>query len=128
MVSENVIEMQTLRSGRAAGLAEIVGSLEIGKRADLVLRASVFVELAPGIEPAHQRICVGHDPTADTVLAIGRIVLSNRRSTLVDEAAIFAEARALVQRMSERLGLTPPGLWPRGRLTSHGSPSPATKS
>jgi cytosine/adenosine deaminase-related metal-dependent hydrolase len=113
MVSEDVIEMQTLGGARAAGLQSIIGSLEPGKRADIVLRASSLAELAPGIDPPHQLICVGHGPSADTVLVNGRIVLRNGRSTLVDEFAVFAEARASAQRMSERLGLKPPGLWPR---------------
>jgi 5-methylthioadenosine/S-adenosylhomocysteine deaminase len=112
-VSEDVIEMQTLGGARAAGLEAIIGSLESGKRADIVLRLSSLAELAPGVDPVHQLICVGHGPTADTVLVNGRIVLRNGRSTLVDETATFAEARASVQRMSERLGLKSPGLWPR---------------
>lgn len=113
MVSEDVIEMQTLGGARAAGLSAIIGSLEPGKRADIVLRANSLAELTPGVDPVHQLICVGHGPSADTVLVNGRIVLRNGRSTLVDEVVVFAEARASVQRMSERLGLKPSGLWPR---------------
>jgi hypothetical protein len=56
---------------------------------------------------------VGHGPTADTVLVNGRIVMRGGRSTLMDEAAVIAEARASVARMCERLDLNPPGLWPR---------------
>jgi 5-methylthioadenosine/S-adenosylhomocysteine deaminase len=112
VVAEDIIEMQTLGGARAAGLSAIIGSLEVGKRADIVIRATDLAELAPGVDPAHQLICVGHGPSADTVLVNGRIVLRDGRSTLADEAAIFAEARASVQRMSERLGMKPPGLWP----------------
>lgn len=114
MVSEEVIEMQTLGGARAAGLQNIVGSIEPGKRADIVLRASGLAELAPGVDPVHQLICVGHGPTADTVLVNGRIVLRNGRSTVVDETAVFAEARASARRVSERLGLKPGGLWTHG--------------
>lgn len=113
MVSEDVIEMYTLGGARAAGLHSIIGSLEPGKRADIVLRRSALAELAPGADPVHQLVCVGHGATADTVLVNGQIVLRDGRSTLVDEAVVFEQARASVQRMSERLGLNPPGLWPR---------------
>jgi len=112
MVSEDVIEMQTLGGARAAGLDTIIGSLEPGKRADIVLRASSVAELAPGVDPAHQLICVGHGPTADTVIVNGRIVLRKGRSTLVDEATVIADARASVQRMAQRLNLNSVGLWP----------------
>ena len=42
MVSEDVIEMYTLGGARAAGLHSIIGSLEPGKRADIVLRRSAL--------------------------------------------------------------------------------------
>ncbi|HMK68965.1 MAG TPA: amidohydrolase family protein [Stellaceae bacterium] len=112
LISEDVIEMQTLGGARAAGLDDIIGSLEPGKRADIVLRGGGLAEMAPGIDPAHQLICVGHGPSADTVLVNGQIVLRQGRSTLTDEAAVFAAAHASVQRMSERLGLKPPSRWP----------------
>lgn len=110
--SEDVIEMQTLGGARAAGLDAIIGSLEAGKRADIVVRSTDMAELAPGFDPAHQLIAVGHGASVDTVLVNGRIVMRNGRSTLVDEQAVFAEARASVERMAARLGLKPPGLWP----------------
>ena len=39
LVSEDVIEMQTLGGARAAGLDAIIGSIEPRKRADIVIRA-----------------------------------------------------------------------------------------
>jgi 5-methylthioadenosine/S-adenosylhomocysteine deaminase len=111
--SEDVVEMETLGGARAAGLDALIGSLEPGKRADIVVRSMDVAELAPAVDPVHQLICNGHGPSADTVIINGEIVLRHARSTRVDEAAVFAEARASVARMAERLDLRPPGLWPR---------------
>jgi 5-methylthioadenosine/S-adenosylhomocysteine deaminase len=111
---EDVIEMATLGAARGAGLARLVGSLEPGKRADIVVRQRDAVELGPGIDPAHQLVTIGHGPTADTVLVNGRVVLEGGRSTRVSEADVIAEVRASAGRMAERLGLGTPGRWPRG--------------
>jgi 5-methylthioadenosine/S-adenosylhomocysteine deaminase len=113
IVAEDVIEMVTLGGARAAGLDRLIGSLEPGKRADIVIRRTDAAELAPGIDPAHQLVTVGHGPTADTVLVNGRVVLRGGRSTLVDEGAVVAAARASAERMAQRLGLELPGRWPR---------------
>jgi 5-methylthioadenosine/S-adenosylhomocysteine deaminase len=113
IVSEDAIEMVTLGGARAAGLERLIGSLEPGKRADIVVRRSDAAELAPGVDPAHQLVTIGHGPTADTVLVNGRVVLRGGRSTLVGEDAVVAEARASVGRMAARLGLGTPGRWPR---------------
>jgi 5-methylthioadenosine/S-adenosylhomocysteine deaminase len=113
IVAEDAIEMATLGGARAAGLERLIGSLEPGKRADIVVRRSDAAELAPGVDPAHQLVTIGHGPTADTVLVNGRVVLRGGRSTLVGEDAVVAEARASVGRMAARLGLGTPGRWPR---------------
>jgi cytosine/adenosine deaminase-related metal-dependent hydrolase len=113
ITSEDAIEMATRGAARAAGLERLIGSLEPGKRADLVLRRRDTVELGPGVEPAHQLVTLGHGPTADTVLVNGRIVLAGGRSTRVSEAVVVADAHASARRMAERLGLGTPGRWPR---------------
>jgi cytosine/adenosine deaminase-related metal-dependent hydrolase len=113
LVSEGVVEMLTLGGAHAAGLQNIIGSIEPGKRADIVMRSTTLAELGPGIDPAHQLIAVGHGPTADTVLVNGHIVMRDGHSTRVDETAVITAARVSAQRMAERLGLKPPGAWPR---------------
>jgi 5-methylthioadenosine/S-adenosylhomocysteine deaminase len=111
IVAEDVLEMVTLGGARAAGLERLVGSLEPGKRADLVVRRADVAELAPGIAPAHQLVAVAHGPTADTVLVNGREVLRGGRSTRLSEEAVVAAARASVERVAERLQLGRPGRW-----------------
>ncbi|MBM3560425.1 MAG: amidohydrolase family protein [Alphaproteobacteria bacterium] len=113
LTAEEVVEMSTLGGARAAGLDGIIGSIEPGKRADIVLRSARLAELGPGVDPAHQLIAAGHGATADTVLVNGRIVMRGGRPTLVDEGAVLAEARASVVRMAERLDIKPPSPWPR---------------
>ena len=110
---EDVIELQTLGGARAAGLETIIGSIEVGKRADVVVRARHEPELGPGIDPAHQLIAVSHGPTADTVLVNGKMVMRHGRSTLLDEEAVSSNARASAEKVAARLGLTQPGNWPR---------------
>ena len=111
--SEDIFEMMTLGGAKAAGLQNLIGSLETGKRADIVIRSTDCAEMMPSIDPAHQLVTVGHGPTADTVLVNGRVVLRSGRATLVDQSKIFATAQRSVRKIIERLGLSPPGLWQR---------------
>jgi len=113
MVSEDIFEMMTVGGARAAGLQHLIGSLQAGKRADIVIRSTLAAELMPSIDPVHQLVTVGHGPNADTVLVNGHIVLRGGRTTLVDDADVFAKAQASVYQIIHRLGLSLPGLWPR---------------
>jgi cytosine/adenosine deaminase-related metal-dependent hydrolase len=112
-VSEDIFEMMTLGGAQAAGLSHLIGSLEAGKRADIVIRSIDAAEMMPSIDPVHQLVTVGHGPSADTVLVNGRVVLRGGRTTLTDDIQLFAKARASVDRIIKRVGLAPPGLWPR---------------
>lgn len=112
-VSEDIFEMMTLGGAQAAGLQSLIGSLETGKRADIVIRSTNTAELMPSIDPVHQLVAVGHGPNADTVLVNGRIVLQGGHATQVDEMGIFSKAQTSVRQIIDRLGLAPPGLWPR---------------
>jgi len=112
-VSEDILDMLTLGGAQAAGLSDIIGSIEVGKRADIVVRASDLAEMGPGVDPAHQLVAAGHGPTADTVLVNGRIVLREGRPVFVEANLVVAAACASARRMAERLGLGDPGVWPR---------------
>lgn len=113
LAAEDVIEMLTLHGARAAGLDHMLGRVAPGFRADLVIRGRGVIELGPCIDPAHQLVTVGHGPTADTVLVNGRIVMRGGRPTKVDEMSVIDGAQRSARSVAGRLGLPPPGRWPR---------------
>jgi len=106
-----VLEMKTLGAARAAGLDALIGSLEPGKRADLVIRSNA-AEQQPGHDPQTQLVILGHGADADTSIVNGVVVLRRGRSTRVDETVVAAAARASVKRMVDRLGLGTASAWP----------------
>lgn len=110
--AEDILEMATLHGARAAGLEQLIGSLEPGKRADIVVRSRLAAELSPGVDPAHQLVAVAHGASADTVLVNGRVTMRHGRSTRLDESEVLAAARASAQRVAARLGVTVGSPWP----------------
>jgi 5-methylthioadenosine/S-adenosylhomocysteine deaminase len=106
-----IIEMQTIEAARAAGLADEIGSLEPGKRADIVIRGTDSPESFPGVNPVHQLALTARSGTVDTVIVDGTVVLRHGRSTLVDEPFVLAEAQASVRRRMARLGIAPSQYW-----------------
>ncbi len=109
---EDLIEMQSIRAAKAAGLEAEIGSLEAGKRADVVVRRADAAETYPGVNPVHQLALMAREGSADTVIVAGRVVLRDGRSTRMDDGAVLAEARASVLRRMNRLGLTASLRWP----------------
>ena len=107
-----IIEMQTINAAIASGLAEITGSLEPGKRADIVIRRNDAPEARPGFNPMHQVALTARAGTVDTVVVDGIVVFKKGQAIRVDTEEVYAEALASVRRRVDRLGIQAPAPWP----------------
>jgi hypothetical protein len=94
------------------GMASMIGALEPGKRADIVIRTDDVAETQPGWSPLQTMLLASRSRSVDTVLVDGRIVMRGGRSTLVDEEAIYATARRQVAELAAAVGLQPESAWP----------------
>ena len=63
-----MIELQTTTAAVASGLADITGSLEEVKRADIVIRRDDVPEARPGFNPVHQMALTARAGSVKTVL------------------------------------------------------------
>ena len=107
-----LLEMKTIRAAKAAGIDAITGSIEPGKRADLVIRGNNDPDACPGVNVPYHLALLSHTGTVDTVIVNGEIVLRHGHSTRVDEGVVYAEAKASVERRMKRLDLALPLEWP----------------
>jgi 5-methylthioadenosine/S-adenosylhomocysteine deaminase len=93
MTARDVMTMATIEGARALRADQRIGSLEVGKQADVVRFAGDGVRLAYVHDPYQQlAFCAGPDDISDVWVA-GRHVLADRKLCTFDEAEIVAEAR-----------------------------------
>lgn len=111
----DLLEMHTVNAAAAAGLHADLGSLEAGKRADIVVRSARATEGHPDNNPCHVLALTLGTGSVDTVLVDGREVMRAGRSTRVDELEINRTVSASVRARAERLGID---LGPRGARPS----------
>lgn len=88
-----VLRAATVDGARALGLGDVVGSVEVGKRADLVLLDLEKPHLTP-VHDVHALLvfAAGRADVTD-VLVDGEVVVRDGRSTRVDTPALLARAR-----------------------------------
>jgi cytosine/adenosine deaminase-related metal-dependent hydrolase len=100
-----LIEMVTIDAARAIGWEDELGSLEVGKKADVIVIDMRQPHLAPNFMPAHRMVyeAVGND--VETVIVDGKIIMENRRIRTVDEAAILDRAQEEALALIARAGL-----------------------
>lgn len=102
---EDSIEMACRGGAQAFGTPQLTGSIEVGKKADLVVidMASVFV--APVHRVASSLVFCASPSDVTHVIVDGRILIDDRVNTLVDEAQLMIEAREAAGRVFERAGV-----------------------
>jgi 5-methylthioadenosine/S-adenosylhomocysteine deaminase len=105
LTARDVLTMATIEGARALRADQRIGSLEVGKQADVVRFAGDGVRLAYVHDPYQQLVfCAGPDDISDVWVA-GRRVLSGRELTTFDEGEIVAEARRLAAEVATLAGL-----------------------
>lgn len=99
------LEMITIDAARALGLEDEIGSLEVGKKADLIAIGAGRAHLAPLHMPVHQLLHYAGAADVDTVIVGGRVLMRDRRVLGLDEEAIVGDARRECALAIERAGL-----------------------
>ncbi len=99
------LEMVTIDAARGLGLADEIGSIEVGKRADLVLVDMAKPHLYPPNMPVTRIAHFANAADVDTVVVDGEILMRGRRVANVDEREVLGEAAAECNSMLERSGL-----------------------
>jgi cytosine/adenosine deaminase-related metal-dependent hydrolase len=92
VTADELLAMVTIEGARAAGVDDRLGSLEVGKRADLVLRATDVPEAHPAPALAQTLLLSLRSKGVDTVIVDGRVIVRGGHHTSVDEREVFALA------------------------------------
>jgi cytosine/adenosine deaminase-related metal-dependent hydrolase len=112
MPPERVLEMATRLGAEALLLESAIGSIEPGKRADLVLHDLDTPEWRPLLNPVNNLVYAATGAGVRTVLIDGRVVLDEGRLTTLDERALYERAETLARQQIARAGLAVESKWP----------------
>ncbi len=104
--ANTVLEMATLGGARALGLAADIGSLEPGKKADLIVVDLGRIHLRPINHLVNNLVyCASAAHDVETVVVDGRVVVDERRLVPWDAEAVVTEAEGYAQRRFRQAGL-----------------------
>lgn len=114
LVAEDIFEMATINGAKASGRATELGSLEVGKRADLVIRSQDMPEALPMLDPLRYVVYSSRSKSVDTVIVNGNVIVENGHSTQVDEEEFAAHTQEFTNELFKRMDQKPAvGRWPR---------------
>ncbi len=112
MNAETVLEMATINGARALGLQKEIGSIEIGKKADMILVRLREPHLMPTISPLSNLVYAAEGSDVDTAIIDGKIIMENRVVKTLDESKILKQASERGEKLLERSGIKTASRWP----------------
>ena len=104
LTARRLVELATIDGARDLGIADKVGSLTPGKRADLILVRTTDVNMAPVGDPFEALVALAQPANVDTVMVDGRILRRNGGHAALDHAQAVREAMQSVAELRARAG------------------------
>jgi len=104
-----VVRMGTLGGAEALGIDHLVGSLEVGKRADVILLDLSRPHLVPLYNVYSQIAYAARASDVQTVIIDGRVVMRDRELLTLDETEVMARVREIARRIRSTEAPAPAG-------------------
>jgi 5-methylthioadenosine/S-adenosylhomocysteine deaminase len=103
--ARTALEMATIGGARALGMETQIGSLEAGKRADLIVVGFASARATPMYDPISHLVYVARGDDVRTTIVNGRVLMRDRRVLTLDEPTVLRDARAWAAKV--RAAVTP---------------------
>ena len=111
--AEQALEMATLGGASALGMGQEIGSLEVGKKADMVVFDARRAEWRALLDPVNNLVYSADGRSVRTVVADGRVVVDEGRVVFADEAMVAERVQELGEALLARTGTrVSRGRWP----------------
>ncbi|HET8698471.1 MAG TPA: amidohydrolase, partial [Gammaproteobacteria bacterium] len=100
--ARDVLRMATIRGAQALGLDAQIGSLEVGKQADVIVIDAAQPHLAPRHDPIALLVYSAQAADVTTVIVDGQVLMDDRSLLTIDERSLLAQATAQTQDLLRR--------------------------
>ena len=102
--SDEAIAMGTIKGAEALGLDSEIGSIEVGKKADIILIDTNSANMVPDSSSLSSNVIYSaNGSNVDTTICNGKILMENKKLTALDEQEIYDKARQAIKELKEAI-------------------------
>ena len=98
------VQMATIGGARALGMDKQIGSLEPGKRADVIIVSMSAARQTPMYDPLSHLVYVTRGDDVQTTIVNGRVLMRDRKVLTLDQAAVLRDAKKWASSVSAAVG------------------------
>jgi len=103
MDAQTVVRMATIEGAKALGMEKKTGSLEPGKKADIIIIGLNEPHLTPLYCEYSHLVYAASGADVDTVIINGKVVMENRKLLTINEQAVIQKVREIAVKVKESL-------------------------
>ena len=104
LTSDEAVAMGTINGARALGLDDEIGTVEVGKKADLILIDTNRANMVPDSSNLSSNIIyAANGSNVDTTICNGQILMENKELTTLDEQEIYQKAREAIDQLKKAI-------------------------
>jgi 5-methylthioadenosine/S-adenosylhomocysteine deaminase len=98
------LAMATIEGARALQMDDRIGSLEPGKRADMIIVSMAGARQTPMYDPVSHLVYVARGDDVTTTIVNGRILMRDGKVLSLDETAVLREANEMAVKVRQAVG------------------------
>jgi 5-methylthioadenosine/S-adenosylhomocysteine deaminase len=106
--ARQVLELATRRGAEALGLADRIGSLEVGKQADIITVAMDGARQTPMFDAMSHLVYVARGTDVRMTIVGGRVLMRDRQVQSLRAADVIRDGRAMAERVRAAVEAAPP--------------------
>jgi 5-methylthioadenosine/S-adenosylhomocysteine deaminase len=95
----DLLKMATIEGAKVLGLEDEIGTIEVGKKADIILINTDKLHLCPENDICTNLVYSANGADVDTVIIDGKIIMKNREMLNVNENEIMNKVRNIAERL-----------------------------
>ena len=102
LTSDEAIAMGTINGARTLGLEDEIGSIEVGKKADIILIDTNCANMVPDSSSLSSNVIYSaNGSNVDTTICNGKILMENKKLTVLNEQEIYDKAKQAIKELKE---------------------------
>jgi 5-methylthioadenosine/S-adenosylhomocysteine deaminase len=102
--AQTAVRMATIGGARVLGMNKQIGSLEPGKRADIIVVGMTSPRQTPMYDPISHLVYVTRGDDVQTTIVNGKVLMRNRKVLTLDERTVLAEANTWARKVRAAVG------------------------
>lgn len=105
MDAQTVVRMATIKGAKALNMDHLIGSLEVGKKADIIILGMNKPHLTPIYSESSHLVYAANGADVDTVIINGKVVMENRQLLTIHELDVMNEVRQIAVKIKKSMNM-----------------------